>query len=176
MLTITEALAEIQTIKKRLAKKLEFVQGHLWRMDNHRDPLEKQGGSVSAIDAERQSMADLQERLLDLRTAIAKANATTKVTINSDTRTIEEWLIWKREVAPIIQRDYTNIQTVLANARAQSQRLKAGLSANQSDNPIDITVHIDEQKFSAECENLEKTLGDLDGQLSLKNATVTLNL
>lgn len=44
-LTITEALAEIKTVGKRVEKKREFIKAFLARQDGVKDPLEKDGGS-----------------------------------------------------------------------------------------------------------------------------------
>ena len=48
-ITITEALAEIKTISKRLEKKRESIFNFVGRQDGIRDPLEKDGGSVEFI-------------------------------------------------------------------------------------------------------------------------------
>ena len=59
-LTITEALAEIKTIEKRIDKKRQSLQPYIARMDGVKDPLEKSGGSAAFIKAERQAIGDLQ--------------------------------------------------------------------------------------------------------------------
>jgi hypothetical protein len=43
--SITEALAEINTIEKRIAKKQRFVHEHLLRQEQLKDPLEKSQGN-----------------------------------------------------------------------------------------------------------------------------------
>lgn len=48
-MTITEALAEITTIGKRIAKKQEFIINHLGRISMVRDPLEKDGGATAVV-------------------------------------------------------------------------------------------------------------------------------
>ena len=53
-ITITEALAEIKTVGKRVEKKREFIKSFLARQDGIKDPLEKDGGSYQAIARERQ--------------------------------------------------------------------------------------------------------------------------
>ena len=73
-MTITEALAETKTIDKRISKKRTFVTDYLFRQDALRDPLEKEGGSVAAIEATRQAIGDLEKRLVDIRRAIARAH------------------------------------------------------------------------------------------------------
>jgi hypothetical protein len=61
-ITITEALADVKTIDKRIEKKKYFVQSYLVRQERLKDPLEKDGGATKVIHQERQAIQDLQER------------------------------------------------------------------------------------------------------------------
>src|SRR5947209_5771802 len=110
-ITITEALAELKTLDKRIAKKREFVLGYLLRQEMFKDPLEKDGGSVSAIKREMQSIHDLEERKILIRRAVQKANEHNTVTVARQTRSIADWLVWRREVAPVHQTFLANIRT-----------------------------------------------------------------
>ena len=178
-LTITEALAEIKTIGKRIEKKRQFVSEYLFRQDFLKDPLENQGGSKSAIDAERQAISDLESRVVTIRRAIQKANEATTVTLNGTSRSIADWLVWRREVAPGQQQFLNAIRGKLGAARQQAQQKGIGLrvagevAANAQ--PQDVVVNLDEKALAAEIETLETTLGSLDGQLSLKNATTIID-
>lgn len=175
-LTITEALAEIKTINKRLIAKRAGVNPFLARQDGVRDPLEKSGGSLSFIASERQSIRDLTTRIVALRRGIQRANDSTSITLASTTRTISEWLTWRREVAPG-ERDFLNqlrsqVNSLRDNAKRQGvQMIAPGSTASA---PTDIIVNIDEAKLAVEIEALEETLGSLDGQLSLRNATTII--
>lgn len=178
-MTITEALAEIKTIGKRLEKKKSFVQGYLWRQEGLKDPLVKEYvDSISAIKAERQAINDLQKRIIQIRTAIQKANETTTLIIGDQTQTMAEWLIWKREVAPAYQQFLIAIANKLHSMRSEVQRkgLSVVTSGDLAKTPQDIIVNIDEQALAQEIEKLEEVLGNLDGQLSLKNATVMVEV
>lgn len=177
-ITITEALASVVTIGKRLEKKREFVTTFLCRQDAIRDPLQIQGGSSQAIQAERQSIADLEKNIIEIRRGIQAANARENVTIGGVTNSIADWLVWRRDVAPTQQnflRQLRNkIDTVREQAKKQGvQMVPAGQPAAQ---PTDVIVNIDERKLATEIENLETTLGTLDGALSLKNATTTIEV
>src|SRR5688572_14386321 len=99
MMTITEALAEIKTVLKRIQSKREFVNSYLVRPDSMKDPLDKDGGSSEVLNREVQAITDLEQRLIDLRRGIQKANEATEVSLNGVTRTISDWLIWRREIA-----------------------------------------------------------------------------
>lgn len=177
-LTITEALAEVKTIEKRLTKKRESVMGFLWRQERIKDPLEKEGGSRSFIERERQAIADLENRVIAIRRAIQKANDQTSVTILDKTRTISEWLTFRREVAQGQQQFLAQIRNGVNQVRKEAQQKGLNIASSKeavtSDN--DIVVNINEQQLAKEIEQLEETLGTLDGQLSLKNATVVVEV
>src|SRR5688500_13494204 len=99
-LTITEALAEIQTIEKRLAKKREWVSNNLFRPEQLRDPMsDKDGGIKAYLKAEIQSIQDLEDRKVRLRCAINRSNDSTLVVLAGRTWSVAEWLAWRREVA-----------------------------------------------------------------------------
>jgi hypothetical protein len=176
-ITITEALAELKTIDKRIEKKREFVLGYLLRQEMFKDPLEKDGGSVSAIKREMQSIHDLEERKITIRRAIQRANEQNAVTVARQTRSIADWLVWRREVAPIQQTFLANIRTRIEQARQEAARKGAGLSASaEAAKPNDVIVNVNEQDLAREIEGLEEVLGTLDGQLSLRNATLTIDV
>lgn len=175
-LMITEALAEIKTIGKRMDSKRAFIMGFLARQDGVKDPLEKDGGSVVVIARERQAIGDLEKRIIALRRGIQKANDSTSVTINGVTRSIADWLTWRRDVAPKAK-DFTNklrgsLTSIRENAKKQGIAvIQPGATASQ---PADFVINVDEAALAKEIETMEDTLGQLDGQLSLKNATVAI--
>src|SRR4051794_1015289 len=121
-LTITEALAEIKTINKRIQTKHQFVLSYLFRQEGLKDPLEKDGGSVEAIRRETQAISDLRLRLINLRRGIARANEATEVTVGTNTMTISDWLTWRRDVAPETQTFLHAKQARLNALREQAKR------------------------------------------------------
>lgn len=171
-MTITEALAEIKTVGKRIEKKQEFINGYVMRPENLRDPLEKDGGSRTAIDREMQAIGDLEQRLVTLRLAIQKANADTPVTVEGVTKSMAEWLVWRREVAPLRQRRLNGLRTGIVGARQNyvQKARQQGVEVKADD----LVVNVDEQALAREAETLETVLAQLDGQLSLKNATILI--
>lgn len=176
-MTITEALAEMKTIGKRLEKKKKFVVDYLMRPEQVRDPLEANGGTTKVIRAERQSIADLCDRTVAIRRAIQLANEANSITVEGQTRTIADWLVWRREVAPWLQGMLGEIRGHIDRQRATM--LRNGLSVVnevQQAKPGDVVVNVNELDLAKEIETLETILGALDGQLSLKNATVTIQL
>ncbi len=175
-ITITEALAEIPTIEKRIEKKSEFILNYLYRQSSVRDPHEKEGGSQTLIAREKQAIADLQERLVAIRSVIQKANAENTISIGNNTRTIVDWLTWRREVAPKEQRFLQALIRKIYDMRQQAIRQGVGVTEKDPGFSPDYVVNINERELSEKIEQLENILGTLDGQLSLKNATIMLEI
>lgn len=175
-LTITEALAEIKTIDKRLTKKRSFVGAYIVRQDKLKDPLAGDGGSEEAIRRERQAIADLEQRVVDLRLGIQSANSETEVTINGQSRSVAEWLVWRRDVAPGAKDFLNDLSRGLKRVRDEAQSKGFAMTQSEAASPDDLIVNINEAELAQEIEGFEETLGALDGQLSLKNATVFIEV
>lgn len=173
--TITEGLAEIKTISKRLEKKRLFIIDNLFLQGNLRDPLEKQGGSETAIKEARQSIDDLEKRIIRIRSAINQANTQNTITVNGESKTIAEWIIWRREIAPHSRSFLNNLNQNIQSVRQQAAQ-KGMTVTHEADNPTEVTIFLDEKALAAEIEGLEAILGELDGQLSLKNATILIEI
>ncbi len=176
-ITITEALAEVPTIAKRIEKKQAFVMNYLYRQASVRDPHEADGGSAKLIAQEVQGIYDLCNRLIAIRAAIQKANAENFIAIGKQTRTIQDWLTWRREVAAGRQHFLGELSKTLRTVRAAAQ--KQGRQVVEKDPGSfneDVIANVNEKDLAAEIEGLEETLGVLDGQLSLKNATITIDV
>jgi hypothetical protein len=174
--TITEALAELKTIGKRLEKKEQFVLAYLMRPESVRDPLEKEGGTAQAIARELQSIRDLNERVLSVRRAIQLANNATTITVGRETRSISDWLVWRREVAPTRQRFLASVRQRIDAQRNSLKGNAAMVATNTDSKPGDIVVNVSELELANDIENMENVLGYLDGQLSLRNATVLIDV
>ena len=174
--TITEALAELKTIDKRVQKKREFILSFLLRQEMMKDPLQADGGAVSAIKREQQSIGDLLERKVAIRRAIQTANAVMFVVIGNDKRTIADWLVWRRDVAPLKQQFFNELRGRIEATRQEAQRKGVQVVNGEAQKPTDIIVNVNEQELAKQIEAMEETLGVLDGQLSLKNATMTIDV
>lgn len=173
---ITEGLAELKTIVKRIAKKEEFIKAILFRSDGLKDPLEKDGGSAETVRKELQAVADLYQRIVDIRVAIQHTNQVTSLTIDGITKTIAQWLTWRKEVSSSEEFFVASVRKLLAQARIEAQKkgatvLTLGAVASA---PTDLVVNISESDLAKRAEQLETIKGNLDGQLSVLNATVQI--
>lgn len=183
-MTITEALAEIKTIGKRLEKKKQAVLQNIGRDSRLKDPLD--GGSLEFVKRERQAIEDLEKRIVAIRTAIQRSNLETRATVGSDTYSVQEWLNFRREVSANRQMFLASMNQAIKQIREKVQRdggrvTFAGAAATAmvqagEKQPIEILIHLDERALLEEQEGLEKILGDLDGKLSLLNATTVIEV
>lgn len=182
-MSITEALAEVKLINKKITNNRDEMMRYLYRPENQKDPLEKDGGSQKFVAARKQAISNLAENLLKIRRSIAKANEQTQVTINtgegksSHTKTIAEWLTWRKEVAPSLQQLNVAIRQQLNSVRLNLRGKDGKLieDPNQSSSG-DVIVNISEASILKENNELDEILQRLDGQLSLKNATVMIEV
>lgn len=174
--TITEALAEAKTIDKRVEKKQQFIGLYLFREERLKDPLIKEGGAERIIAQEMQSIADLNERKVTIRRKIQEANANNFITVGKETRSIADWLVWRREVASNMQRFYLELRQKTETARAVARSKGVSISPGEGTRPDDIVINLNEQMLSQKLEQHEEVLGVLDGLLSLKNATIRIEV
>jgi len=183
-ITITEALAEIVTLNKRLVSKRQGILDYLVRDEKLKDPIKDAGGSVEYVKRERQSIADLEKRVVAIRTAIQQANLATPLTLEGRTMSIFEWLSWRREVAANAQTFLSAMSTKIVQERARinykGNRSSIGVSAIASvdtgSEAAQAVVNVDEGELRKEQDALETLLGTLDGKLSLFNATQKIEL
>jgi hypothetical protein len=182
-MTVTEALAEIKTIGKRLEKKKQAVLANVGRDSRLKDPLTD---SVAYVASERQAIEDLEKRIVAIRTAIQKKNLEVKCKVGDNEMTVQEWLNFRREIATARQIFLNSLNTGIRQIREKVNReggkvtfAAAAAQTNVSmgeKQPVEILLHLDEKRLLEDQEGLEKVLGDLDGKLSLLNATTVIEV
>lgn len=172
-MTITEALAEIKLEQNKANKKRDFILHNLMRPKDRIDPLAEQGGSVKVIAQELQAINDLVDRILAIRMAINEANSATLVEAMGETRTISEWLVWRREVLPQKRATLDAMAVAINRSRQDPYRVGRGQAASDDG---DIVIHTDILALAKELERLGEIEDKLDGLLSLKNAQVVIEV
>lgn len=183
-ITITEALQEIKTVGNRLKKKRVAIGTYLARDKRVIDPLASDGGSEKYITQERQSITDLETRIINIRTAIQNSNLSSSLTVGDKTRKVAEWLVWRREVAEDSRAFLVSLTNGINNLRNELQKKGGRLvgaavainEGNSANDPPQMIVNVNEKELLNEQENMEQVLGELDGKLSLFNATTTIEL
>lgn len=168
MITITEALAEIKTIAKRVDNKATFINGNLWRPSIVTDALSNTGGAPKRVKEEFQAVGDLISRTERIRVRIQEANQKNTLTIQGTTKTVAAWLAWRKECAP-------RLKTLLGQ---MSSGLNTGHNQVRAQNPKqwDVTEHFSSDEVRSQIEAVDNILGELDGRLSLFNATCTVDV
>ena len=81
--------------------------------------------------------------------------------------------MWRRDVAPKQKEFLSKVTQGLKGLRENSRRQGfnvVGIGGSPQTS-TDVVVNISESEIAAQAERIEDTLGQLDGQLSLKNAT-----
>lgn len=177
-MTITEALAEVRLIEKKIEKGKQMVGQHVARFDHVIDPFEEQGGSRMVVTRELQSLHDLGERRVKIREALSEANLKTMLAIGTTTRSITGWLAWKREVAESEQRVMVQLvsQAQQHIERAQSKPTVYKEKDGEEPKLAKLILNVDISDLNAKAMAIEEILGVLDGKLSLLNATTVINV
>jgi hypothetical protein len=172
-------LQEIKTIGKRIEKKRQNLGQYVARDARVKDPLEREGGSVEFIKRERQALADLEKRIVAIRTAIQRSNLSTSATVGDITQSVAEWLTWRREISAGAQAFLNQLGQGIRAIRDKIQKSGGNLVVAQSEGdakPGDVVVHLEEKALLEEQEKFETILGELDGKLSLLNATTIVEV
>lgn len=173
-ITITEALSEINLIGKKIKSKQEKITGALVRYEHMPDLYAAAGGSEKMITEETQSMRDLMTKLARIRSAVSQANITNKITINQRERSIHDWLTWKREISESEIEFAKKVHMTIKHNVDQIQKQPQLIKQENTTEPqlAKLKVNTDFAYWIKESEELCDVLEKLDGQLSLKNATI----
>lgn len=173
-ITITEALAEIKLIEKKLSSKTQHVAQNLSRAKHLPDPL---GDSAKALQSEMQSIHDLYKRQVKIRGVIAKANIETTIRVIDDEMSITEWLAWKREVSAKQNALYATIRDgIKAAQNTYSRAPQIYKDSEDKTQLVQFVFNLDYQEYVSLAEKTQEKLDKLDGLLSLKNATILVEV
>jgi hypothetical protein len=176
-MTVTEGLAEIKTLLKRIEAKRKFILDHVGRLGQYKDPFEQDGGAVSIIKRERQAFKDLLQRIVRIRVAIQAQNRATSLTVEGMTLTVAEWLAWRKDAAPQIQALLTGLCNGVAELKTETlQSTYRNSAQNAGAGSENFVLHLSETDLAKETENFQQVIGVLDGQLSLLNATTMITV
>lgn len=176
-ITITEALSEVNLIKKKIIAKQARIQSAVVRAEHNPDPFLSDGGSSAMVKAESQGIHDLNRRLSKIRSEISRANLGNEITLGEDTRSIHDWLVWKREIAKDqIKFTYDVHRAVKAHLDMTAKQPQVYKDADGNNQLVKWTINVDYAYWLKQNEQLEEKLEQLDGKLSLKNATIVVNI
>lgn len=164
-------------MKKKIEKKEQTIKQNLVRVEHVKDAFESVGGSQAFITSEIQSLGDLRRRYVAIRGAIAKANLENRIQLENFDLTIADWLVWKREVAQnelnFFNLAHQSVKNELDRASKQPQAYKDEKGESHF---VKVVANADYPTLVKRAETLQTLLDQLDGKLSLKNATVMVEV
>ena len=176
-MTITEALSEINLIKKKIMAKQAKIQSAVIRAEHLPDSFTSEGGSEEMIRRESQGIYDLNYRLARIRAEISHANLTHKISIGEDVRSIHDWLIWKREIATGQIKFTRDIhESVRSHNKTAAERPQVYKDGEDKPQLVKYKINVDYADWLQRETLLSEKLEKLDGQLSLKNATICIEI
>jgi hypothetical protein len=175
-MTITEALAELKTLRARIEKKQKFVHSYCARQRVLQDCYVEEGGTPQKITEELQAIGDLEKRIVRIRLAILAANLSLPLTIQKVTQSVQGWLTWRREIADSRKGFVSGIIREVARIKHEAVSRGGEIGDGPAKNNFDLVIQVDESSFNKENEHLVEILGELDGQLSVINATSQIDV
>lgn len=175
-MTITEALAELKLITKKVEKKKEVVKQNLTTFEHLPDAFKEDGGVKEMVKREMQAIADHYERLVRIRASIGVKNAETSVMVEGVSKTISQWLAWKESVKDPLSALLAEIQNGV-NTAVKSNAQRPMVTANEQTKEVNLAklmINVDMGHVNKSIETIISITEKLDGQLSLKNATTVV--
>lgn len=174
-MTITEALSELNLISKKLDKQRHALKGACLKYSEHTDPYASDGGAKAFYNKTKQSIVDLEDNLVKIRKAIHAKNIETEITIKGLTKTIDEWLSWKKDIYEGSKNSLNDIENII-NREVEEIKKNPKVKKDEADNVVLLTLEPSEDLAEIEKskERLLTIYENLDGQLSLKNATTII--
>jgi hypothetical protein len=174
-MTITEGLSELNLIKKKIKTKENAFLGNLILAEHVKDPYENEGGTPEHLKKEFQSLTDLRRRLVKIRSAIASANLENEITLGEMTFSIHDWLTWKREIS---KEETSFINSVVSGTKSTldkiAQQPQIYKDSEEKTHLVKFKTCIDYPEFVRKQEKMQELFENLDGKLSLKNATIVI--
>jgi seryl-tRNA synthetase len=129
------------------------------------------------LRSEIQSIEDLRKKWVKIRSAIAKANTDNTITIGSTTKSINEWLNWKREVAQEESKFAVSVHVRIKNAMDESVQKPQVVKDDSGQVKIcKLLANLEYPEFLKKSQEVDEILETLDGKLSLKNATIMVEI
>lgn len=160
---ITQALADVKLTKNKINSKQMTIQKYSVRTSNMVDPMAKEGGSAEFVKRELQAIRDLNTHIVILRRKINNTNMQAQFTIHGETKSVFDWLTWRREVG----NSYRSFLAALHNIPEKAQTT---LASKANPEGVELVNNLDEVSLIKELEHVKTILDTLDGELSLFNA------
>ena len=155
---IIEALKEIKLIEKKIEENGKLVFKYSSQPDNIKLPFETEEQQKKEIRNLDQSTKDLIENMIILNKRISITNLKVQVEINGETRSIQEWILYRRKIYTLYMNFYEN--------------MKVGRFTVEKD--VKINTFFDERSKVDSIRRIEDTYHHIDRRLEVINATTDL--
>ncbi len=172
IMTLTEALAAYKLTLKKIDDKTRTISHYTVRDERLVDPLTKSGStSEKYIATERQAITDLTKYAISLKAAIAARNKEVMVNMGAlGKMTLEEAIIWRRDIYPKITSLHNGMLT-------QARKARDGAITTRPDQQVpNIVVNFDEKEVMEALTQYQDAHDKMDTQLSILNATTTVEV
>lgn len=166
---IIEALKELPLIEKKVKKNNEKIREYS-SFGSHVGPaFDTQEQQNKEVDSLIQSNKDLIYRYMKIKHSLNLTNLKTDVTINGQTCTIADWIIWKQKTGQMFLSTYANLSTSIGEShiRIHQANLQDGIQ-------IGIVKCYSETFKNTNIDSIQDTIDKIDAALEMVNATTDL--
>lgn len=170
---LIEGIKELKIIEKRINKNCQQISDNSAYVSDEQIPFESQEEMQAHVQSLVQANLDLEQRYLDIKTAIEKTNLETTVDIQGKKFTISELISLRR----IAGRYRTMTYQALNGAKAvQSINSRNRTSGYDATNPPKIVPLYNEKDKQGKILEWEELLERIDPVLEVVNAETELKL
>lgn len=163
---LIEAMKKLKIIRKRMQSNAELVQGYSAQPSCVIPKFGTLEAQAAEIEKLAQSTEDLANYYAELSSRINYTNLTTKVEIAGQTRTIHEWLQYKR----ILAREIQPVYMAMNDNRGRQEMI--GIAVTQTD--VQLVRFYDEKVKNERLRYWQDLYETVDGRLEVVNATTPL--
>ena len=189
-MTIARGLTRLKTIKAQLANIANQI-GMYGAINNKvRHPLGEQkvaldknhNQAIEAVNSLYQQFNDLKDEFLKIKLAIDKANLTTVITIGGKQMTIQEALIYRRDIQQYVQSLNHQYGRAVQQAQAQVDKYNNSLNTEGMDESTlkavmaDVLYLVPRERINEVNNFLVAFMTELDGVLNEVNAVTEITI
>lgn len=185
-MTIARGLTRLKTIKAQLSRiALEIGQYGVWNDkkrhpygDNNVELKKNHNQAKEKILSLFQQYDDLVEEFVKIKTAIEKANISTKIVVAGKVMTISQALMYKREVESLVRDIVRNYDVAVDRATKSVNDYNSRLSGLGEEDKeavmADILYLVPQEKMEEKKKFLMEFLEEVDGTLNEVNAVTEI--
>lgn len=164
---IVQGLKQLRLIEKKMRANSEAITKYASQLSTERPIFETEKEQESQVTSLIQSNKDLFEEYLQLKDRIDRTNNTIEVTINDQTRTINQFLNIYRKLGNLLKQSYVGLNDT--NASSKMVRGRGG-----HEEGTHIVRYYDEKEKNEQIRYWTDLIGEISGSLEVINATTDI--